>query len=357
MTDAAVAGRLLDEYHERHVSPSGIRVLGGSEHQSRVTYHLTLPDGSAQVIRALRADGPAPAHGRDVAGENVAGWLCGCARTLAVLANAAYPAPRPVRTRTGELVGVAGPWLTWATTYVPGPVVTPTLDQLRQVGAALGHLHSVAAPRGGERIGDGPPGLSSWHPAVAVPASLARLDSVESRLPAAWRNLHSECRTVLAAVARAAGWAAGSVPEGIVHGDVWARNVVWSSPSGVTFVDWETGGLGLPVVDLGSALLECQLDSDLPDDEPSRWLVAPSPDRIAALASGYAAVRTLSTAELDLLPAAAKFTAAVIGSVHLQVALAEGVSGPVMTARHARLDNRLAVADQVAAIARDRLAA
>jgi Ser/Thr protein kinase RdoA (MazF antagonist) len=354
MTDTAIAGRLLDEYHERLVSPSSIRVLGGSEHQSRVTYLVGLPDGRAQVIRAFRADEPAPFHGRDVAGvagENVAGWLCGRARTLSALADAAYPAPRPVRTRTGELVGVAGPWLTWATTYVDGPVVTPTLDQLRQVGAALGHLHSVAALRGGDRIGDGPPGLASWHPAVAVPASLARLDRAEPGLPAAWRRLHSECRTVLTAV----GQAAGSAAESIVHGDVWARNAVQSSPSAVPFVDWETAGLGLSVVDLGNALLECHLDSDLPDDEPSRWLVAPSPDRITALASGYAAARALSAAELGLLPAAVKFPAAVVGSVHLEVALTEGVSGPAMEARHARLENRLAVADQVAAIARDRL--
>jgi Ser/Thr protein kinase RdoA (MazF antagonist) len=349
MPDAAVAGRLLDEYHERLVSPSGIRVLSGSEHQSRVTYQVTLPDGSTQLIRAFRADEPVPVHGRDVAGEDVAGWLGGRARTLAVLADAAYPAPRPVRTRTGELVGVAGPWLTWATTYVAGPTVVPTVAHLRKVGAALGHLHSVAALRGGDRIGDGPPGLASWHPAVAVAASLARLDRVESRLPPAWRPLHEQCRVALTAVAEARG----SVPASIVHGDVWARNAIQSSPSGVTFVDWETGGLGLSVVDLGSALVECHLDANLPDDEPSRWLVTPSPDRIRALAEGYAGVRAPSTAELDLLPVAARFAAAVLGSVHLEVALMAGVSGPALEARHARLANRLAVSDQVAATARE----
>src|SRR5262252_6045171 len=127
MTDAAVAGRLLDEYHERVLEPSRMRVLSGSEQQSRVTYRVTQPDGSAQIIRAFRADEPVPVHGRDVGGENVVEWLIGRARTLAVLADAAYPAPRPVRARTGELIGVAGPWLTWATTHVSGPLVTPTV--------------------------------------------------------------------------------------------------------------------------------------------------------------------------------------------------------------------------------------
>jgi len=349
MTDAAVAGRLLDEYHERPLPASCVRVLSGSEHQSRVTYQVTLPDGGAHVIRAFRADEPVPGHGRDVAGEDVAAWLCGLARTLAVLADAAYPAPRPVRTRTGELVGVAGPWLSWATTYVAGPVVTPTLDQLRQIGAALGHLHSVPGRPGGRRIGDGPPGLASRHPAVAVTAGVARLDRAESRLPPAWRPLYSECRAVLTAVAEAAR----SVPESIVHGDVRARKAVQSSPAAVTLVDWETGGLGLPVVDLGAALLECHLDADLPDDEPARWLVDPSPDRIEALTAGYAGVRTPSAAELALLPAAAKFSAAVAGSVHLDVALTQNVIGSAMAGRLACVENRLGVAGRVAAIARD----
>lgn len=353
MTDEAVAGRLLDEYHERAVLPSGMRVLSGSEHQSQVTYQVTQPDGSGFVIRAFRVGEPVPVHARDVAGDNLADWLTGRARTLAMLADAAYPAPRPVRARTGELVGVAGPWLTWATTHVPGEVITPTLGQLRQVGAALGHLHSITALRGGDRIGDGPPGLASRHPAVAVPASLARLDRVESRLPVAWRRLHQECRTVLECL----GEAGRPVPESIVHGDVWARNSVQYSSSGVTFVDWETSGLGLPVVDLGNALLECHLDADLPDGEPSRWLVVPSRDRIAAVAEGYAHVRPLSAAELGLLPAAIKFSAAVIGSLHFAVALIYGVTGPAMDARFARLENRLGVADEVAALARDYLTA
>lgn len=143
----------------------------------------------------------------------------------------------------------------------------------------------------------------------------------------------------------------GTVPETIVHGDVWARNVVQAAPSAVTLVDWETGGRGLAVIDLGNALIECHLDAALPDDQPERWLVTPSPDRIAALADGYARVRVPSSAELDMLPAAVAFAAAVVGSVHMELALSGGVAGPAMDARLARLQNRLAVASEVAAIA------
>jgi Ser/Thr protein kinase RdoA (MazF antagonist) len=348
VTDAAVVGRLLDEYHERRVDPARIRLLAGSEHQARVSYLIVLPDGTKQVIGAFRADEPVPVR-QAVAGEPVADWLRGRARTLALLAEAAFPAPRPVRTRTGELIGVAGAWLTWATSFAPGPVAEPTLGQLRQIGAVLGHLHLVAAVPGVVRIGDGPPGLAPRHPAVALPASLARLDRAKGAVPAAWQPMHARVRAVLDEVAAAAG----TVPETIVHGDVWARNAVQSSPSAVTLVGWDSGGLGLAVLDLGNALIECHRDAAAPDGQPDRSLIAPSRERIAALAAGYATVRTPSAAELDLLPAAVAFAAAVCASVHLELELTGDVSGPVLDARLARLENRLSVAGAVAAIARD----
>jgi Ser/Thr protein kinase RdoA (MazF antagonist) len=347
VTDAAVVGRLLDEYHERRVDPGQIRLLAGSEHQARVSYLITLPDGTKQVIRAFRADEPVPVCHQSVTGETVADWLTGRARTLALLADGAYPAPRPVRTRTGELIGVAGTWLTWATTFAPGPVAEPTLGQLHQIGAALGHLHLMAAVPGVIRIGDGPPGLAPRHPAAAVPASRARLGAAGA-LPAVWRPMRAQVRAVLDEVADAAR----TVPETLVHGDVRARNAVQSSPSTITLVGWENGGLGLAVLDLGNALAECHLDAALPGD-PEQWLITPSPERIAAVAKGYAGIRVPSAAELALLPAAVAFAAAVIGSVHLELALAGGVVGPVLDARLAWLQNRLAVAGEVAAIARD----
>jgi Ser/Thr protein kinase RdoA (MazF antagonist) len=347
VTDAAVIGRLLDEYHERRVDPAQLRVLAGSEHQARVSYLITLPDGTKQVIRAFRADEPVPVGHQPATGETLADWLTGRARTLALLAEAAFPAPRPVRTRTGELIGVAGAWLTWATSFAAGPVALPTLGQLRQIGAALGHLHLIAAVPGVVRIGDGPPGLATRHPAAAVPASLARLDRATGVAPAGWLPIHAQVRAVLDEVA-----AAGPVPETIVHGDVRARNVVQSSPSAVTLVGWESGGLGLAVLDLGNALIECHRDAAMRDDQPERSLITPSPERIAALVAGYAQVRAPSAAELDLLPAAVAFTAAVIGSVHLELALTGNLVGRVLDARLGWLQNRLSVAGAVAAIAR-----
>lgn len=342
LSDAAVVGRLLDEYHCRNVAPDRVRPLSGSERGTRVSYLLRLPDGASQLIRAFRADAGVPVHARDL-GVTVADWLLGRARVLSLLAAAGYPAPRPVPTRTGELIGVAGPWLTWAVSYVPGPVVTPTLSQLRLLAAALARLHSVPVGQSGRERG-----AASADPAVAAPATIARLDAVRPIVPASLRSLHAEIEAVTAAVA--AGIAASGA-RSFVHGDPWARNAVQAGQGSVTLIGWETSGLGCPVLDLGHCLMECHVDAAVPDGEPERWLITADEDRIAAVASGYASVRPLSAAEAAILPWAVRFPAAVAAAVHLEAALIGGVRGRAIDARLARLRNRLAVGEAVAAAA------
>jgi Ser/Thr protein kinase RdoA (MazF antagonist) len=81
------------------------------------------------------------------------------------------------------------------------------------------------------------------------------------------------------------------------------------------------------------------------------WLVRPDPDRIAAVASGYTAQRVLTSAERDLLLPAIRFAAAYLGAIHFEQALLDGVRGPSMDARLARLRNRLDVSAAVARLA------
>jgi Ser/Thr protein kinase RdoA (MazF antagonist) len=340
MTDVAVIGRLLDEYHERSVPPTSIEILAGSVHESQISYKLTLTDGSAQVLRAFRADAAVPVEMRGPFTETIPDWLVGRARTLAVLAEAGYMAPHPVLTRTGELVAVAGPWLAWATAYIPGSVLTPTLSQLEALGETLGRLHHIV-------VGGRGPSLSPRHPAVAVPMTLDRLDAVADKVPAEWAGMCETFRHTVLAVDSAAS----SVPEAVVHGDVWARNAVESPEGPATLIDWEMSGLGMAVIDLGNCLMECHLNSAASNLDPDAWLIAPDEDRIAATARGYASARTLSPAEVALLPDAVRFSTAVVGAIHVSLALADGVSGPTMDARLARIENRLAIADEVAALA------
>jgi hypothetical protein len=160
----------------------------------------------------------------------------------------------------------------------------------------------------------------------------------------------------------------------------------------VTLIDWETGGAGLPVLDLGHCLTESLLDVPRrgvlppglrppdavppeavpPDAEPAggagagaglaggagavgggeaAWLVQPDEERIAAVASGYSSRRLLTSAEHEVLLPAIRFAAAYAGAIHLEQALLEGVRGKSMDARWARLRNRMEVSRAVARLA------
>jgi Ser/Thr protein kinase RdoA (MazF antagonist) len=300
-------------------------------------------------------------------------WLMAPAGTLDCLEAAGYPAPRVIRTHSGDPVGLDGAWLTLATSFVEGPVIRPSLAQLRMLGVALGRLHALDIA--------GEPGRALWYPEAAIPATLARLDAVEALVPEGLRDLYAQLRQTALTVQ--AGLS--SLPRGMVHGDAWPGNAVQSGPDTVTLIDWETGGLGLPVLDLGACLIESLLDAQpsgsgpavpgpgvsgpvasgpgMPRSrpaawlvEPVAWLVEPDEDRIVAVARGYASQRVVGAAERALLPAAVRFGACYVGAIHLHQALAEGVGGASMEARLQRLRNRVSVSGAVARLAVPHLA-
>lgn len=368
MNDAATVGRFLREYHLHGVPPAAIRRLHGSVRGTSVAYRVALASGQACVVRAFRADGPVSPQFSGTSAETMVDWVVGRARTLAGLEEAGYRAPRAVRDRSGELVGETGPWLTWATTFVDGPVLTPSLDQLRMLGTALGRLHAVpqrerpAGSAADDGAGSGSvelpglggfvPGRAAWHPTMAVATTLARLIAVAALVPPDWQPMYEAFLSTALAVQRGAGL----LPEALVHGDAWPGNGVQTAPDEVTLIDWDAAGLGLPVLDLGNCLAECHLDSGLPPDQPEAWLVQPDERRIAAVAAGYSAARVLSSAERELLSDAVRFGTSFVGAIHFEAALTGGASGPSMDGRLARLRNRLAISDAVAELALRHLA-
>jgi Ser/Thr protein kinase RdoA (MazF antagonist) len=363
VNDAAIVGRVLREYHLRGVEPAALRRIGGAVASGVVTYLVGPSEAASWVVRACREDAPVPFQ---VSGEpgrpamTMLDWLMAQAGTLDCLEAAGYPAPRVIRTHSGDPVGLDWPWLTLATSFVEGPVIRPSLAQLRMLGVALGRLHAldVAGEPGrglpGERGGflAGVPGRASWYPEAAIPATLARLDAVEALVPEELGGLYAQLRQTALAVQ--AGLSA--LPRGVVHGDAWPGNAVQSGPDTVTLIDWETGGLGLPVLDLGACLIESLLDAEPSGSGPAAWLVEPDEDRIAAVARGYASQRVVGAAERALLPAAVRFGACYVGAIHLHQALAEGVRGAGMDARLERLRNRVWVSEAVARLAVPHLA-
>jgi Ser/Thr protein kinase RdoA (MazF antagonist) len=367
LTDAAVVGRILREYHQRTIRPADVRHMNGSVGGDRVAYRLMLHDGESVVVRAVRADAPVGAQFSACGTSTMLDWLTSRAATLAWLAERGYPAPRVVPTRTGDLIGLAGVWLTLATTFVRGPALRPDRAQLGMLGEALGRLHSLsptATAEAGRGAGRGPGALvgkSYWHLDAAIPGTLSRLDSVEVLLPAQWRPLHDSFRHTMEMVRQHAG----ELPQAVVHGDAWPGNAVLTGGAGggarrggaghaggagaaVTLIDWETGGVGLPLLDLGYCLLECHLDPDLPWDQPEAWHIQPDDERIAAVTEGYSTRRILGPAELGLLLHGIRFGVAFIGAIHFEQVLVGGARGTSMDARLERLRNRLAVSEAVA---------
>jgi Ser/Thr protein kinase RdoA (MazF antagonist) len=382
VNDAAIVGRVLREYHLRGIEPSALRRVGGAVASGVVTYLVGVDETTPWVVRACREDTPVPVQASGAAAMTMLDWLMAQAGTLDCLEAAGYPAPRVIRTHSGDPVGLDGAWLTLATSFVEGPVIRPSLAQLRMLGEALGRLHALdvagepgdgaAGERGGGLVGE--PGRASWYPEVAIPATLARLDAVEALVPEQLRDLYAQFRQTALTVQ--AGLS--SLPRGMVHGDAWPGNAVQSGPDTVTLIDWETGGLGLPVLDLGTCLIESLLDAQpsgsgaavpgpgvsgpvasepgVPRSRPAAWLVEPDEDRIAAVAQGYASQRVVGAAERALLPAAVRFGACYVGAIHLHQALAEGVRGASMEARLQRLRNRVSVSEAVANLAVPHLA-
>jgi len=384
LTDATVVGRILREYHQGEAEPSGIQRLTGSVRGTRVTYRFGGHGGPGLVVRALRTDMPLEPQFQGGRPMTVTDWLLGRAAVLGWLGERGYPAPRVVRTRSGDPVGLAGIWATLATTYVTGTLLRPSLEQLRMLGEALGRLHALdarmfaagtgavsAGLAGAGAAGTGAAGAGAagagadavavhvgmaarrapWHPETGIPAALGRLAAMESQIPADLRPLLEQFQSVLLTVRREAQ----ALPVAVVHGDPWPGNAIRTAPDQVTLVDWENAGLGLPLLDLGYCLLECQLDVGLPGDQPAAWHVRPDEDRIAAVVGGYSRWRRLQPAELDLLPEGIRFAAAYIGAIHLERAVVDGVRGTSMDVRLERLRNRLAVSDAVADLARRHL--
>jgi Ser/Thr protein kinase RdoA (MazF antagonist) len=402
LTDAAVVGRILRQYHQRAIRPADVRHLRGSVRGDQVAYRLNLAGGHPVVVRAVRADAAVGARFSGCGAATMLDWLAGRAATLAWLAGRGYPAPSVVRTWSGDLIGLAGPWLTLATTYVPGTALRPGPGQLRLLGEALGRLHSLSpaaagAAGGHHRQAPGlgtPAGKSSWHPDAAIPATLARLDLVEALLPARWRPLHALFRQTVEAVRGQAGY----LPEAVVHGGARPGKAILTGggaaaagaaghgqaaggaagtgqagggaagtgqagggaagtgQAGVTLIDWDAGGLGLPVLDLGYCLLECHLGPDLPGDQPQEQRIQPDDERIAAIAEGYSSRRALGHRELGLLLDGIRFGTAFCGAIHFEQALIGGARGAAMDARLERLRARIAASEAVAERAGEHLA-
>lgn len=321
------------DHHVVWAEHTTLDLFQASSSDERAVFRIDQSGACPWIVRALRRDAPIPEWLGGCGVTNAYDMLNSRAQTLVYLEQHAYPAPCVVPIVNGECVGEADGWCLLATTFVPGAVAQPTLDQLRLLGSALGRLHQL-------HPADNTVGKSWWYPEHAIPSALEQLAAVEHKTPAQWMPLHHAMRNTLETAQR---WS--TLPCSIVHGDAWAGNGIHTAPDQIVLIDWDASGLGWSIVDLGRLLIQSPVDVTSSLDD----LIVPNIDRINAVVDGYYKERLPTQTEIEALPEAIRFTIAVGGAWHVAQGPIEGWDR--VAQRLARRQHLYHISDSIAMLA------
>ena len=331
-------GTRVADFVRPYAEPHAVRVVSGGLARGELTLEVETGDGRL-IVRAIAGDEPAHPSRVGCAVPGNAQWVATRAQTLRTLEAMGYEAPRLVRTRAGEFVSRRGNWRCYGATWVPGTAVGPDDRQLVLAGEALGRLHAL--PFDPRRYPE--TGRSHWHPAAAVPAVARWLAQTAPLIPDAWRELHDAGQECVQQVRTRLP----DLRETLTHGDAWPGNWIQTAAGRIALIDWEAGGTGPAMFDLGRALLECHLDADV----AGGWLITPDAGRIRAFLTGYRRHFVPSPSELDALRASTMFGVALMAAVHFRQVLLDGAHGPHLDGRMTRLLNRAQAVGPVADLA------
>ena len=201
------------------------------------------------------------------------------------LAVHGIPVPNPVATPKGEiLLKVKGKPAALVNRLRGHSELAPTAEHCAQVGAMLARMH--LAGRDYPRHQPNLRGLPWWN--ETVPVVLPHLDETQRAL----------IRTELAHQNHVAASAAyTALPRGPVHADLFRDNVMFEGEQLTGFFDFYFAGVDTWLFDLAVCL------NDWCIDLPTGRHDAP---RARALLDAYQAVRPLTAAERELLPAMAR---------------------------------------------------
>ncbi|MDX9945364.1 MAG: homoserine kinase [Azonexus sp.] len=192
-------------------------------------------------------------------------------RLQAYVADAGLPCPHPVSFPEGllwrPLCGKPAALLS----CLPGRALdAPSAEQCRILGAALAKLHLAAT--GLSDAPENPCGMA-WCQRVGQDL-LSSLDSSE-------RDLLSD------ELAFQAAQALGDLPRGVIHADLFRDNVLWDERGQLSgLLDFYFAGVDVLALDLAVVAND--------------W--CPDGESLAALVSGYAAIRPLTVAEQTAWP-------------------------------------------------------
>jgi Ser/Thr protein kinase RdoA (MazF antagonist) len=256
----------------------------------RGVYRVDDGDGRSWVLRLLR-------H------QEAEQWLARPAALLQWLSQQEYPAPRLLPSRAGDALSAHEGWWGLMTTFIAGEPIERTPSQLRWVGEAAGRLHRVAPPpqESGALLA-----VSRLHPCQALAAAFPSPDAAARGLPSGLRPLYTGlCRTLAKVRARC------DLPCCLVHGDCWYANAIHTAPGRVRFIDWDNGGCGAAILELGYLLLTSHYDPERPTTLRASRAV------IGAILEGYCRCREVTPGERDVLLEAVRFPLAMDGAAYL----------------------------------------
>ncbi len=199
---------------------------------------------------------------------------------LVFLRRHSFPCPHPLQDRKGRYYRDYQNKCLSLYKYSDGRLLTPErlgLNHLENIGRTLGDLHVVG---------------KGYKKGIDNRFSFERIADlylgVRNRLPNYFRKIS---RALDDEVEYLNHYLEGKLPKGVIHGDLFADNLLFRGERLTAVLDFEAACRGKFIFDLATAVNAiCFVDGQY------------SLDRFRALVRGYESVRTLSLAEWDAFP-------------------------------------------------------
>lgn len=206
---------------------------------------------------------------------------------LIFLRKHGLPCPVPLSDLRGRHCRDWGGKLLSVYKFIDGHTVVPehiTPAQLENVGRVLADLHLI-----GKAYKKGVENRFAFDRVSEIYAG------VRGRLPIYLKKI---VRTLDEELEYLRNYLENKLPKGIIHGDLFADNIMLKGDKVVAVLDFEASGRGKFIFDLATAVNALCV-------EDNRY----SLERFSALIGGYEALRTLSLAEWDAFPNELRFSA------------------------------------------------
>jgi len=207
---------------------------------------------------------------------------------LLFLRSRGFPCPRPLADRQGHYFHDYGGKAVSVYPPLPGhtfPETELTIAQLEQTGQMLGSLHLLG---------------QDYKRIIANRFSFERIvelyEWVRERVPGHFKHV---IHALDDEIAHQQQYQEDKLPKGIIHGDLFADNVLFRGGKLVGVLDFEAACTGKFIYDLATAV------NALCYREDQGYVF----ERFAALLRGYQQARTLSLPEWDAFPNELRFSA------------------------------------------------